>query len=155
MGSVQTAYAASIDRAYAGQLYGLNPNRTVTYLAETTVITPGIVVTEGTTPAQAVKGGDAGVWGGIVVRRLDTEGNVTTNAIEYEVGEAMNVMQWGDIYVDLANTGSKGDPIFYTDTTGVISAGTASTGQTQITNGVLAEDVAAAGIALIRIKEGV
>jgi hypothetical protein len=153
--TVQTAYAETIDNAYAGMYYGGNPRRVNTKLVETAAIVAGIAVTSGTTLRQAVKGG-SGTFLGISVRTLDSEGSTppTTNAVSYGVGEAIAVMEWGDIYVDLATTGTVGDAIFFTDATGVISAGTASTGETQITGGVLDETIAVAGIARIRIKAG-
>ncbi len=153
--TVQTEYAATIEKAYPGMYYGGNPRRVNSKLVETAAIAAGIAVTTGTASRQVVKGG-SGTFAGIVVRTLDSEGSspTTTNAVEYGVGEAVAVMEWGDIYVDLANDGDEGDAIFFTDATGAISAGTASTGETQITGGVLMETKAAAGLALIRIKEG-
>jgi len=152
--TVQTSYDLRIDQAYAGMRYGDNPHRSNTWLVEGGSIGMGIAVTEGSTPKQATAGG-TGTFCGITERDLKQQAAGSANTLEYQEFAAMAVLEWGDIFVNITNTGSRGDPIYFVQADGTIAAGTAGAGQTQIVGGVLEEDVASAGtIARIRIKEG-
>lgn len=97
---------------------------------ETATATPGIVVSRGTDKArQVVVGGTSPL--GILVRDGAHENNASGNLV-YAAKETVGVITAGKVYVNIANTGNPGDAIFYTNATGVISVGTASTGQTQL-----------------------
>jgi hypothetical protein len=137
--------------AYEGQLADMYPNEIVSRRVETAAgIAPGRVVSRGTNDNQITVGGDATGFG-ITVRDLANEGAVSTNNLLYAQYDVCPVIRKGYCYVDLQNTGTKGATLFYNDTTGLISAGTAGAGETQMDGCTLEETKAAAGIALIRV----
>ena len=149
--TVQTTYAANMSAAYEGQIADLYPNEIVSRRVETTLgIAPGRVVSRGTSNNQVALGGDA-VGFGITVRDLAGEGVLSTMVLNYAKYDVAPVMRKGYCYVDLQTTGTKGAALFYTDADGLISAGTASTGETQLDGCTLEETLTAAGIALIRV----
>lgn len=150
--SAQTSYSLRMSAGYPGLLSGNGPKTIDTYLVETAAgIAPGVVVSQGTADDQCVIGGTNPL--GIVLRNLDTE-NTSSDTILYALTEAVSVLVVGECEVYVATTGTKGDPIFSTDATGVISAGVASTGETQL-GGELLTTLAAAGYAKIRITASV
>ncbi len=66
------------------------------------------------------------------------------------------IMTMGTIVVNLTivGTGKIGEGIFYMNATGALGSGTASTGQTQITNAKIdRENVSGAGLAIITLTE--
>lgn len=148
--SAQDNYSLLRSRGYAGSLYGKGPHQKDSYSVETAAgIAPGLAVSVGSSDTQAVLGSTSPV--GVVIRTLDVENN-TSDAIVYPQEHTISVVTSGDVLVELGNTGSKGDDIYSIDATGVIQAGTAGAGQTQL-NGKLMETITAAGIARIRLLE--
>lgn len=137
-----------------GQLCDNNPATISSnnYFCEDTSIGFGLVVQEGTATNQAKLGGD-GTSIGVSVRVMKEKesGDSTTQYNQYD---AMTILQDGEIYVSLGNTASAGADIYYNDTTGVIYAGTASTGQTQFPTGSkLLQTASTAGdIVKIRVR---
>jgi len=149
--AVQTTYATNMTAAYEGQIADMFPNEIVSRRIETAAgIAPGRVVSRGTANNQVTIGGDATGFG-ITVRDLANEGALSTMELTYAQYDVAPVMRKGYCYVDLQTTGTKGATLFYNDTTGLISAGTAGAGETQLDGCTLEETLAAAGIALIRV----
>ena len=149
--SAQSSYSINAGKGYAGQLYGNGPKTVDTGIVETEAGIPaGRVVSKGTNDDQVTLGGD-GTGIGIVVRGLDAENN-SSDELVYEVERQVAVLIEGDMIVDLANTGNKGDALNYDDSTGIISAGAAATGATAL-KGVLAETISAIGKARIRLYD--
>ena len=150
--SVQTSYTTSHSAAYAGMIADLQPHDIVSKVCETAAgIAFGVVVSPGTSDNEAIIGGDAtGI--GITVRDLAREGAASTAATAYARYETMGVMRKGYMWVVIANTGTPGQNLFYTDATGLISQGTASTGETQLTGCTLESTVSSNGdLGLIRV----
>lgn len=145
--SAQTSYTLTpANAAYPGMLDGVGPHGVETLLVETAAgIAPGLVVSKGTADDQAVLGGTAPI--GVVVRRLDVENNAS-DAIVYDQYTPVAVVYSGRVTVSLGGAGNRGDAIKSNDTTGVITAGAAGAGETQL-NGELLDTVAGAGIAKI------
>lgn len=103
-------------------------------------------------------GGDAGVFGGILANpkaqsSLGTSaGGSLAPTLVVPTGTVGEFVTMGEICVALANAATIGDGVFYDDTTGALSAGTASTGQTQVPNAkVVRYTNAAAGLAVISL----
>lgn len=143
--AVQTTYAANPAIGLPGQLTDNQPKIVETYLAETTAIEPGLAVQQGTLGNQALLGTGTTATVGVTVRDESKEGLVSTNYITYPVKSAMSVIKWGYFYAYCASSAAKGAAFFATDATGVLEAGTASTGETQIA-GTVEKAIAAAGI---------
>jgi len=98
-------------------------------------------------------GGD-GTGIGVTVRDLAREGAANTGAVSYADTETMAVMRFGSgskIYVAIPTGGSAGDVLNYIDATGVIDAGAAVAGETDIVGATLEEDVVAGGVGIIRL----
>lgn len=150
--SVQLSYDEKIAKQYAGGKADDNPTRIVSYIAEGGAIPFGRAVQQGSSDDQAVIGTLAPAYAGITIRHHSQENPRWSQSEEYDEGDLMAVMEEGSLFVDLINTGAKGDPIYSVDADGTIGAGTAVAGQTQIPGGVLEETIAAAGIAKIRLK---
>jgi hypothetical protein len=152
--SVQTQYDTYIPKQYAGGLADGNPTRKVTYIAEGGAIPFGRAVQQGASDDQAVIGTTTatGAYNGITIRHHSQENPLYGESEEYPEGDLMAVMEEGSLFIDLINTGAKGDPIYSVDADGTIGAGTAGAGQTQIPGGSLEETIAAAGIAKIRLR---
>jgi hypothetical protein len=149
--AVQTTYSTNMAAAFEGQIADMYPNEIVSRRVETAAgIAPGRVVSRGTNDNQVTIGGDATGFG-ITVRDLANEGAYSTNELSYAQYDVCPVLRKGYCYVDLQNTGAKGATLFYNDTTGLISAGTAGAGETQLDGCTLEQAVASAGIALIRV----
>ncbi|MCK4960048.1 MAG: hypothetical protein KAT00_11625 [Planctomycetes bacterium] len=152
--SVQLTYDEKIAKQYAGGLADNNPKRTVTYIAEGGAIPYGRAVQPGASDDQAVIGTTTAtsLYSGIAIRVHNNENPLGGVSESYPEGDLMAVMEEGSLFIDLVNTGAKGDPIYSVDADGTIGAGTAAAGQTQIPGGSLEETMAAAGIAKIRLR---
>ena len=152
--SGQTSYDINTANAVAGQVADIGWNEIDSFLCEGAAgIGFGLAVSRGTNDGQALIGGD-GTGIGITVRDLAREGAANTGAVAYAEKETMAVMRFGSgskIFVAIPTGGSAGDPLNYNDTTGVIDAGAAVAGETDIAGATLEEDVVAGGIAKIRL----
>jgi len=103
-------------------------------------------------------GGDAGVFGGILAQPKalssigTSAGGPLAPTLTVPTGTVGEFVTMGEICVALSNAATIGDGVFYDDTTGALSAGTASTGQTQIASAkVVRYSNAAAGLAVISL----
>lgn len=150
--SAQTSYAINQRVALAGLVYAQAPHDIVSRLVETEAgIDFGVAVSRGTDlEKQVVLGGTSFL--GITVRSLDREGAANTGAIKYAETESAAVLRDGYIWAVCPAGCNPEDPVFYTNADGVLDAGTAGVGETQL-DGATWETVAAAGeLAVIRIK---
>lgn len=139
--AIQTAYAAAHSVGYPGQLADGNPTEIVSLVAEGN-IPMGSVVKKGTSDNQVLVGGPLPI--GIAVRSLDVEADI------YAATQVLGVLKKGYIYLTIANTGAKAAALKIVDATGVISVGTASTGESQLP-AVLDQTLGAAGVARCRV----
>jgi len=147
--SAQITYERNMPIAYAGQLADIHPRIVTSKLAEGGDIAFGLVVSRGTADNQATLGGTAPI--GVTVRDLAHEGVQGTGAIDYKETEAMAVMEDGWLYAAIADTGSPGDLLKYTNATGVIGTGAAGAGETKLP-GTLESTITTGGdIGLIHI----
>jgi len=101
--------------------------------------------------------GGSGVFGGILVNSKEyalfgtAAGTLTPTLVLPEDSQG-DLLTMGSIIVEVSNTGSIGDGVYFDDTTGALAIGTASTGQTQVPNAVVDYyDVSAAGLAVITL----
>ena len=150
--SAQTTYATSISDAYAGLVVQQDSDCTqiVSKTAYGSVINFGVVVSR-SGDAKATLGG-SGTGIGVTIRSLDREGTKLTGAIQYAVGDSMAVLRKGYIWVVIAKTGVPGNALYYVNSTGLISVGTAGGGQTDLTGCTLETTVATNGdLGLIRV----
>ena len=150
--SGQTSYEINTANAVAGQVADIGFNEIDSFLAEG-IVAFGVVVSRGTNDGQVAVGGDAtGI--GVSVRDLAREGAANTGEVAYADKETVAVMRFGSgskIYAVIPSGGSAGDVLNYVDATGVIDAGVAVAGETDITGATLEEDVAAGKVGKIRL----
>ena len=152
--SGQTTYDINTANAVPGQVADIGHNEIDSFLAEGAAgIGFGLVVSRGTNDGQAIIGGDAtGI--GVTVRDLAREGAANTGVVAYAEKETMAVMRFGSgskIFATIPTGGSAGDVLNYNDTTGVIDAGVAVAGETDIAGATLEEDVDAGKVGKIRL----
>lgn len=150
--SVQTSYSINQAIAYAGLLYNLSIKDIVSRAVETAAgIGFGVAVSRGTDPdKQVIVGGND--FTGITVRSLEREGAANTGVVKYSETETAAILREGYIWVTCPAGCVPGDAAFYDDTTGVIDAGTAGAGETQM-DGAFFDSTAAAGqLAVLRLK---
>lgn len=118
----------------------------------------GVATTYTSLPNETVSPGGTGVFAGISI-------NPKTNAVQaisavtsdvVPAGHQLEVLKEGEVYVQLSNAAAIGDLVYFTNTTGALSAGTAATGQTQIAGATVYRHATSAEIprlAVIRIKQ--
>lgn len=143
----------------AGDLFSNGPVRTKPY---TLVSTPAVntignaytITAEGV----ATVGGDAGIFGGILVNSKEyasigtTAGGSLAPTLVLPDNTIGELLTMGEIVVYLSNAAVIGSGVYYTDATGVLGCGTASTGQTQIDNAkVVRYATSGAGLAVIEL----
>lgn len=102
--------------------------------------------------------GGTGVYGGILaqpkaLQSIGTSaGGPLAPTLTVPAGTVGEFVTMGEICVALDNAATIGDGVFFTNATGVLSAGTASTGQTQIAGAkVVRYSNVAAGLAVISL----
>lgn len=151
--SAQTSYSINQPVAYAGLIYALHPHDIDSMSVETAAgIAFGVAVSRGTDPdRQIVLGGDAAFYG-ITIRSLEREGDDAAGAISYSEKETAGVMRKGYIWVVCPTGCVPGDSVKYNDTTGVIDAGVAGAGETQLNNASFETTAAAGGLAVLKLE---
>ncbi len=149
--SAQTSYSIKQPKAYAGLVYAQAPHDIVSRDVETVAgIGFGVVVSRGTNKERQVVAGGTDFLG-ITIRSLDKEGAANTGAIQWNEKEAAGILRDGYIWAVCPTGCNPGDTVKYADATGVLDAGAAGAGETQL-DGAQWETVAAAGeLAVIRI----
>lgn len=77
----------------------------------------------------------------------------STNAVSYEDTDVVPVLRDGYAYAAIAGTGAPGASLYFTNATGALGIGTASTGQTQLSTWSLESTIATTGdIGKIRVR---
>ena len=136
-----------------GELFSNGPVRTKPY---TLVSTPAAnvigcaytIIAEGV----ATVGGDAGIFGGILVNPKHHALSGLTASLTLPDNTEGELLTMGEIVVTLSNAAVIGSGVYYADATGVLGCGTASTGQTQISNAkVVRYTTSGAGLAVIEL----
>lgn len=142
--SAQTTYSLNISKGLAGQIYDLSTSVINSYSVETAAGADfGIAVSRGTDKERQVVIGASDLVG-ITVRSLDREGVGSTSEIKYAQKETVGTMAFGHIYVVCPTGCTAGDAVKATTATGVLDAGAASAGETQL-DGAKWETTTAAG----------
>lgn len=77
--------------------------------------------------------------------------NNLTATLEVPDGTVGTILSSGYVYVVLSNSSTVGDKVYFTQSTGVLGAGTASTGQTQIAGAQIVEGGAAGTLVKMRL----
>lgn len=151
--TAQTSYSINQPIAVHGQLYSLSPNDIVSRLAEGVAgIGVGVAVSRGTDIDRQMVLGGATNYLGITVRSLDRENDVNTGDVIFLEKAAASVLRKGYIYLICPTGCTAGALVFYDDTTGVVDAGTAGAGETQITNAYWDTTAAAGEIAVVVLE---
>ena len=155
--SNQTTVNSRIAKASPGLIADGNMgNKIISIACEPATIPFGVVVQRGTNPeTQAVLGSDADLTNilGIAVRELAREaGSVGATTVGYSATEAMAIMQEGYIYAQCVAGCTAGDNVKFVNTTGALSAGAATAGETVIVGARWMETVPALGIAKLNLN---
>lgn len=150
--SAQTSYSIKQPVAYAGQIYALAPRDIMSLSVETVAgIGFGVAVARGTDKEkQCVLAGSAD-YVGVTIRSLDNEGVANTGAIKYDQYDTAGIMRYGYVWAVCPAGCNPGDLVKYTDGTGVLDAGAAGVGETQIDDAKWQTVTAAGEIGLIRL----
>lgn len=149
----------------AGEIANDGPTRALNWnLLDTNPLVIGnAFTTDDATDGTAIAGGDLSTAAikflGVLVRPKEqalsgtTAGTLepTVILLNNTVGE---ILSMGQIYVLLAGAGNFGDPLFYTDATGAIDAGTAGAGESDIPNSRLLTTISTGGLAVIELNFG-
>lgn len=131
--SAQTSYTRNLRKALAGMIFDLSDRVLSSRSCENGPCAFGIGVTRGTdADNQAEPAVDETGFKGVTVRVLDMEGAANTGALQYEDTETMALMEKGKIWVTVPAGCVPGDLAKYTNGTGVIDAGAAGAGETQL-----------------------
>lgn len=150
--AAQTSYAINQAVAYAGLIYAQAPHDIVSRDVETASgIDFGVAVSRGTDKdRQCVVGGTDYV--GITVRALDREGAANTGDILYKETESAALMRTGYIWAICPSGCNAGDSVKYNNTTGVLDAGAAGAGETQLDGAEWDSTASAGALAVIRVE---
>lgn len=142
--TAQTSYARNIPVAYAGLIYAQDPHNIISRAVETGAgINFGVAVSRGTDKEkQTVLGGTDFL--GITVRSLEREGTQGSGAILYKEKETAGIMRKGTIWAICPAGCIPGNPVKYTNATGILDAGAAAAGETQL-DGAFWDSSASAG----------
>lgn len=149
--SAQTAYSLAQAIAVAGLIYAQHPHQIDSRSAESGPIAIGIAVSRGTDKdKQCVKGGTAFL--GISVRALDQEGAANTGAIAWETTETVPILRDGYIWAVCSDGCVPGNAVNYVNATGVLGAGAAVAGETNLLGGTWETTASAGGLAVLRLN---
>lgn len=150
--SAQTSYSLKQAVAYAGTIYAQAQKDIVSRSVETAAgIGFGVAVSRGTDKEQQIVIGGTDFLG-ITIRDLSKEGAANTGDIKWNQKETAGVMRNGYIWAVCPTGCNPGDAVKYVNATGVLDAGAAGAGETQL-DGAQWESTASAGaLAVIRIE---
>jgi len=150
--SGQTSYSINTANAVAGLVADIGFNEIDSFIAEVEVAF-GIIVSRGTNSGQCDPGigAGAGLVLGVSVRDLAREGALNSGDVSYAAEDVAAVMRSGQINVVIPSGGSAGDVLNFVDATGVIDAGVAIAGETDLTGWTLEADVVAGAVGVIRL----
>jgi len=146
----QTSYSRLHDARVHGSLNDMNDNEIQSGSAEV-AIPIGIAVARGTADDQVVLA-SAVDFLGVAIRDLSLEGLITTQVISYKIGDIVSVLRSGRINLACPTGCTAGDPVNFVDATGVIDAGTAVAGETQVGGATWETTTAAGDVGIVRFK---
>ena len=151
--SAQTSYSINQNKAYAGLVYAQAPHDIVSRAVETAAgIGFGVAVARGTDADKQIDLAGSADFLGITIRSLEKEGAANTAATQWNENETAGVLRKGYIWAVCPAGCVPGNAVKYTDGTGVLDAGAAGAGETQL-DGATWETTAAAGeLAVIRLE---
>lgn len=150
--SAQTSYSIKQNKAYAGEIYALFNHDVASRLVETAAgLEFGVAVSRGTDKDKQVALGGTDFLG-ITVRSLEREGAANTGDIKYSQKESAGVMRKGAVWVVCPAGCNPGDQVKYDNTTGVLDAGSAGAGETQLDNAYFDSTAAAGELAVLVIE---
>jgi len=151
--SAQVAYAISQAVAYAGLIFAQSPHDIVSRDVEGAAgIGFGVAVSRGTDKdRQAIIGGSD--YLGVTVRALDREGAANSGDIEYAETEAAAIMRDGYLWAICPTGCTPGAAVLFNDTTGILDAGTAGGGETQLNGSSWESTTAAGALGIIRLND--
>ena len=151
--TAQTSYSRLQPVAYAGLIFAQDPHDIISRDAEG-VIAFGLAVGRGTNAdEQCVPGGVAGIYLGISIRSLERQGALNTAAITYNDKETVGIIREGYVWAVCPASCAPGANVKYTVASGVIDAGTAGAGETQIDNATWESTTAAGELGVIRLAD--
>ena len=152
--SAQTSYSINQPIAYAGLIFAQNPKDIISRSVETVAgVAFGVVVSRGTDKDnQCILGGTTGILG-ITVRALDREADDAAGAIKYAENETAGIMRDGYIWSVCPTGCVPGDPVNFTEATGVLDSGAPSgTGETGLDDCYWDSTTAAGALGVIRVS---
>ena len=151
--TAQTSYDINQAVAYAGLVFAQVPSEIASFTVEDVAGIPfGVAVSRGTNTELEITIGGDDAFLGITIRDLGREGAVNTGAIRYDEEETAGVMRSGYLWVFCPTGCNPGDAALYNDTTGIIDAGIAGAGETDIANSEFQTVSTAGELAVLRIK---
>ena len=150
--SAQTSYSLDQSIAYAGLIFAQSPHDIISRSVETAGgVDFGVAVSRGTNKnRQCVVG--ASDFIGISIRSLEREGAANTGEVKYREKETAGIMRNGYIWVICPSGCNAGDKVKCSTSTGVIDAGDAGAGETQILGAVFDTTASAGELAVVRIQ---
>ena len=148
--SVQLSYSRDMDPRIHGSLNDLNNNEVQSGAAEA-AIAVGVAVKNGTAEGQVLTA-TATDFIGVAIRDISREGVLNTGSLDYIAEENVSVLRSGRINLTCPAGCSVGDLVNYVDATGVIDAGAAAAGETQIGGATWETTTAAGEVGIVRFK---
>ena len=149
--SAQLTYSRNTDSRIHGSLNDLNDNEIQSGVAEA-ALPVGIAVKRGTDKEAELLLATATNFLGVAIRDLHREGAINTGSLNYAIGENVSVLRSGRINLTCAAGCTAGDPVNYVDATGVIDAGVAGVGETQIGGAEWETTTVAGQVGIVRFK---
>ena len=149
--SAQLTYERLMDPRIHGALNDLNNAEVSSGVAEE-ALPVGIAVKRGTDKEKQLLKATATDFIGVAIRDLHREGVINTNSLDYKVEENVSVLRRGRINLTCAAGCTAGDPVKYADATGVLDAGTAGVGETQIGGATWETTTAAGEVGIVRFE---
>ena len=151
--SAQTSYSINQPVAYAGLIYAQAPHDIFSLVVEPAAgIGFGVAVARGTDADKQCDFAGSADFIGITVRSLDRESDDAVGSIEYSQYETAAIMREGYIWAVCPAGCNPGDAVKYIDGTGVLNAGAAGVGETQLDGAQWETTAVAGGLAVIRLS---
>lgn len=138
-----------------GEIFDISPMIVDTYIldANSKTISIGSAFTIQTDEAQVEPGG-TGVFAGILVNpKAAANANDLVASNDVADGSVGELMKQGRLYANVGGVAVVGTGVYFVQATGVLGAGTAGAGQTQIVGAqVVLQDIAADGFGIIELN---
>lgn len=150
--SAQNSYSINQSVALAGIIYALHPHDINSFSVETSDgIDFAVAVKRGTDKDNQIDLAGSADFVGITVRSLDREGAANGDII-YKEKETAAVLADGYIWATCPTGCNAGDAVKYTDDTGVLDAGAAGAGETQLDDAEWFTTASAGELAVIKLS---